>query len=244
MIELAYLLFFTIVLLTGLVAIRYSRVLTEHLSKLINVGAGFIFALIFLHMLPETFSHYHGINPGYWIVGGFLIQVILEVFSGGLEHGHIHQTAGRFPLAIFISLSLHSLLEGMPILGHDHGHGHDHHIDVALVGGILLHKLPITILLVTLLMRSGVSRAKTILSLVLFGLTMPMGSLLNWLLIDTQWLDISTFGTASMGLVVGILLHISTTIVFEQDRSHQFNRIKFTSVMIGLILGSLSIELL
>lgn len=244
MIEVAYLLFFLVVLTTGAVAMRYSATLSTHLPRLINIGAGFIFALIFLHMLPETYQHGEGFRAGYWIILGFLIQVILEVFSGGLEHGHIHQTKGTFPLAIFISLSLHSLLEGMPVLNHDHGHGHTHDLDWPLIGGILLHKLPITILLVTLLIRSGVSKGRTWMALIVFGLTMPLGSLLNWLLIEKEWAHADGFVTASMGLVVGILLHISTTIVFEQDRSHQFNRVKFTSVLIGLILGALSITLL
>jgi hypothetical protein len=36
-----------------------------------------------------------------------------------------------------------------------------------------------------------------------------------------------------MALVVGIFLHISTTILFETEENHKFNMVKFIAIIIG-----------
>jgi uncharacterized membrane protein YadS len=39
-------------------------------------------------------------------------------------------------------------------------------------------------------------------------------------------------------LLVGILLHVSTTILFESTDGHQFNLLKFVSVILGFLLSA------
>jgi zinc and cadmium transporter len=38
------------------------------------------------------------------------------------------------------------------------------------------------------------------------------------------------------GIVTGILLHISTTILFESSEDHRFNLLKFITVVLGALL--------
>lgn len=48
--------------------------------------------------------------------------------------------------------------------------------------------------------------------------------------------DAATFGALN-GLLVGILLHIATTILFETADGHEFNARKFLTVLLGLGLS-------
>ena len=51
-------------------------------------------------------------NLGLYILVGFFIQKILENFSSGVEHGHIHVHT-KVPVSyLLIALVLHSFLEG------------------------------------------------------------------------------------------------------------------------------------
>ena len=53
----------------------------------------------------------------------FLMQTILEFFSKGAEHGHIHthpHTKG-LPWLLFISLGIHAFFEGIPLASVENG---------------------------------------------------------------------------------------------------------------------------
>ena len=54
--------------------------------------------------------------------------------------------------------------------------------------------------------------------------------------------DAHTFGALN-GLLVGILLHIATTILFETADGHEFNGKKFLTVLMGLALSLLTTHL-
>jgi hypothetical protein len=45
------------------------------------------------------------------------------------------------------------------------------------------------------------------------------------------------FHTAAMGLVAGIFLHVSTTILFENQKDHKFNAEKLAVVLLGTALA-------
>jgi hypothetical protein len=42
-----------------------------------------------------------------------------------------------------------------------------------------------------------------------------------------------------MAMVVGIFLHISTTILFEADENHKFNWMKFSIIVLGALVAFL-----
>jgi hypothetical protein len=44
-----------------------------------------------------------------------------------------------------------------------------------------------------------------------------------------------------MAVVIGIFLHLSTTILFESDEGHQYNVRKAISIALGVALGSASV---
>ncbi|MCB0469222.1 MAG: ZIP family metal transporter, partial [Flavobacteriaceae bacterium] len=117
-------------------------IVTDHkrnyLSKLLlSFSGSFLLALTLFDLLPEVYEHLETKQTGVFIMAGILLQVVLEFFSKGAEHGHIHihHDETKFPWLLFLSLCIHSFLEGFPI---------HHHND--MVYGVMVHKIPIAML--------------------------------------------------------------------------------------------------
>ena len=220
----------------GLVVFFKSTPSAKQIKFLLAFSGAFILGISFLHLIPEVFEVKNNYAP-YFILGGFFLQVFLEYFSQGIEHGHIHLHSNKkaFPFAIFLSLCIHALIEGMPINSHAHHH-HDHESNSLLVG-IILHKIPIAITLSSFLIASGSSKMKGILGLILFCSMAPLGMLISEFSVPSEYLNFAT------AFVVGMLLHISTTILFESSEGHKFNITKLLTIIFGIGLAILSVSI-
>ena len=142
---------------------------------------------------------------------------------------------------MMISLSLHSFLEGMPLATvsevggtHDHSHGH------SLLYGIILHHIPVAFALVSMLIASGVSKSKTFIYLVIFASMAPLGAFLGILFQEQALGNFENYYNNIMALVIGIFLHISTTILFESGSDHRFNIYKLLAITTGGLIGVFS----
>ena len=232
------------VLLGGLIVIWVDSYKQKGLIKImLAFSGGFLLAIAFNHFLPELYAanqHYIGL----YIIVGFLLQLLLEYFSGGIEHGHVHVEHGKsMPWMLFISLSVHSFIEGIPLAIPDTHevihHAHEHHSHLSgqsLLLGILFHQTPVAIALMTLLRASSFSARKAWFILSLFALMTPLGLIFGYF---TQ----GSLGNLNMdillAIVVGMFLHISTTIIFEASENHRFNLAKLASILIGVFLALL-----
>ena len=79
---------------------------------MLSFSGGFLLSIAFVHFLPELYESHTPYSIGSFILIGFLIQLFLEYFSGGIEHGHIHiHKNNRVPWSLFISLSIHSFID-------------------------------------------------------------------------------------------------------------------------------------
>ena len=201
-------------------------------------SGGFLLAIAFTHFLPELYRK-NELQTGIWILVGFLVQLFLEYFSGGIEHGHIHvHKDNKIPYMMLLSLSVHSFIEGIPLAGTDtHEHVHhnvigDHHN--SLLVGIILHQFPVAIALMTLLLKSKVSLKKSWLWLMVFGTMTPFG-MYSGLFIDAH--SASFYMDILLAVVVGMFLHISTTIIFETNEDHRFNLSKLVAILLGVGLS-------
>lgn len=63
----------------------------------------------------------------------------------------------------------------------------------------------------------------------------PLGTVANTIL--GQAISIEGFSEKIMGMVIGIFLHISTTILFESGDEHRFNFVKFITIVAGMGLA-------
>ncbi|HSV89015.1 MAG TPA: hypothetical protein VLH61_10270, partial [Bacteroidales bacterium] len=71
--------------------------------------------------------------------------------------------------------------------------------------------------------------------LAVFGLSGPAGVIATTIVGEHFVADMDMFFRFSMAIVVGIFLHISTTILFETDENHRFNLMKFGVIIIGAL---------
>jgi zinc transporter ZupT len=192
------------------------------INLLLAFSGSFLLSVTVLEFLPDIYQSEES-TIGIFILGGILLQIILEYMSGGAEHGHFHLSKEKrnFPFALFISLCIHAFLEGVPIHGNNH-----------LLYAVIVHKVPIAIIIASFLFNTQLSKLKIIFFLVIFGLMTPLGSFVqaNTSILD----DIAVYLDA---IVIGIFLHVSTTILFESSKNHKFNIYKFGVILLGIALA-------
>ncbi|HTO38655.1 MAG TPA: ZIP family metal transporter [Brumimicrobium sp.] len=215
---------------------------------LLSVSGGFLLALSFIHFIPEMYAHSTQ-AIGYYILLGFLLQLFLEYFSRGIEHGHIHADAGMkkgtIPWSLFIALSFHSVFEALPIsamlsgeltgeIAESVGHVHNHALSAeGFLLGIILHNIPLSIALMTLLLASGFNKMKAWILIGIFSIMSPLGMYLGYFGNKGNILNTEVI----LAVVVGMFLHISTTIIFETSDNHKFNLMKLISLLVGVGLA-------
>ena len=202
----------------------------RNIQILLTFSGAYLLAVSVLHLLPELFSHNTNKHIGLYILGGFLIQIILEYFSQGIEHGHFHKR-NVIPFSVLISLCLHALLEGVPLGGHLHDSAQN-----ALLTGIVLHKMPVAIVLMTFFLQSNMTKQKAYFYLLIFALMSPLG-----VFAGNLFTILANYHNEIMAIVIGIFLHISTTILFESTDGHKFSFTKIITIIIGTLLAILSL---
>ena len=218
------------VLLGAGLALLFRKQLKSNLKLLLAFSGAYLLAITSLHLFPEVFGSKQD-HLGVFILVGFLIQIVLEFFSKGLEHGHAHIHEGHLPLGMFISLCIHALLEGMPV-AHNH---HDHASISPMLTGIFLHKIPVSMLLVAVFIKLKTSTFKTLAYLLIFASMAPLGA---WM--AEHWFWLSQFQLPIKAIVIGVFLHIATTILFESTEGHRFNLMKLLTILSGFILAYFS----
>ena len=196
---------------------------TIYTKLLLSFSGAFLLALTLFDLLPEVYEHLEAKRTGLLIMCGILLQIVLEFFSKGAEHGHvhIHKEDSKFPWLLFLSLCIHSFLEGFPI--HQHND---------MVYGVFIHKIPIAALLTSFLLQSTHVKGQAIGFMLVFASMTPLGTFVaNTTSISPEYL------TSINALVIGIFLHISTTILFESSEGHKFNLSKLIAICLGVFIA-------
>ena len=164
------------------------------------------------------------------------ITDVLDHFSGGIEHGHVHLTTsednkkGAFPIGMLGGLCIHAFLEGFPL-----GSVDEHTLEY-LIWGIVVHNIPVSIVLVGFLKHQKISNIGIIASITLFACMTPLGAYL------TQYLNASfpvlvSYQPIALALVIGILMHLATTIFFESIKHHKIQISKFVISLMGVLVA-------
>lgn len=243
-----YLILFLSVIGGGSLAFYVKKNNQSMLQSVLSFSGAYILGISVLHLMPTVFTGMVE-NVGLWVLGGFFIQLVLEQFSGGVEHGHVHaphHAKGQFAIQVMIGLCLHAFMEGMPLsgygeihealTGHDHSHNH-------LLWGIILHKAPAAFALVLLFNMSGFKKKLVVFCLFFFAMMSPLGAASTSFLDSHGWLDPYKM-TIIMAIVVGSFLHIATTILFEVDSSkhHHISIPKMVAILLGLGMAVMTVH--
>lgn len=195
------------------------------LQLLLAFSGAFLLALTIFELLPSVYNASDPKLIGIFIMLGILLQVFLEFFSKGAEHGHVHlqESQGRFPWLLFVSLAIHAFLEGFPVEKHG-----------SIIYGIIVHKIPISVILSIFLLDSKLKLRWVASFIVLFSLMTPLGSLFAAKIPMAE-----AYNSYITALVIGIFLHISTVILFESSEGHRFNIRKLAVIALGIFIASL-----
>ncbi len=241
MISFLYILFLVApILITGSVALLI-RVNQGKLRLLLAFSAAYLFALSIIHLLPEAFEFGQVKQMGLFIVLGFTIQLIIDTFSTGIEHGHVHlhstECNSHLPMGIVIGLFMHSFLEGLPVynINPSQASGINHQ----LVIGLAMHNIPISLAFAGLLKEHEAKAGKRWALLIAFSLMSPLGYFFSYILQNYGLKQYEYFGHIAFAVVIGIFLHISTAILFESSEHHKYNRSKILFMAGGILLAYL-----
>ena len=215
------------------------------LKPLLAFSGAYLFTLTVTHLLPEAWQLLPDApeQVGYWVLAGFFGQLLLEVLSQGVEHGHVHvhhepvSGAGKAPYALVGALVLHSFLEGS-ILVRNPAAGTVSENFYAIVGGVALHHIPAAFALSTLLRLRLGSFRRVWPWLLVFALASPAGILVSNYVVLGELLRGGLYA-ALLGLVAGNFLHVSTTILFETSPEHRLNWAKLAATLAGLTMALL-----
>jgi len=193
-----------------------------NLKLLLAFSGSFLLSLTVIHLLPEVYESQNH-NVGLFIMAGILFQIILEFFSKGAEHGHVHghETMSHIPWLLFISLCIHAFMEGFPV---------SHHHNLAV--GIAIHHLPIAIILTIFFVKAKLDKKAIFVFMLTFAIMTPLGTIIS------DYLPIlNDYYTEITAVVIGILFHISSTIIFESSEGHKFNIAKISMIIFGVVLA-------
>jgi zinc and cadmium transporter len=228
-------LFFSIIL-SGLSFFIFKKTNELALKLCLSFTGAFLFAISVLHLIPSVYQSSDA-HIGIYVLIGFFLQIFIEFFSEGIEHGHIHHHEANektFPFTMMIGLCVHSYLEGMPLSGKITVGNNSNY---SLLTGIILHHLPVAFALMSMLMLSGIKKYAAVFYLILFASMAPLGSLTSHFLNEKLMMDSQVYFDRVMAIVIGIFLHISTTILFESNKNHRFNLYKLFVIVCGAFLA-------
>ena len=103
--------------------------------------------------------------------------------------------------------------------------------------GIVVHNIPISLTLMSLFLHYGCSKGRAFIYLMIFALMTPLGSVISNILDASLTTSLSTYFNYILAVVIGIFLHVSTSILFETEENHHYNLQKFVTVCIGLAVA-------
>ncbi|MBC8045484.1 MAG: ZIP family metal transporter [Fimbriimonadaceae bacterium] len=216
---------------------------SEFLNILLSFSGAYLLGVVVLHLLPEVFAqtvqtttaHAHNYSIAIFILLGFFIQLIIVQFTRGIEHGHMHlheHLSKGYVFGVLFGLGVHAFMEGLPLADRSN----DMH---AVYWAIVLHKIPETFALATVLFFSYKNSVTASVLILFFALLTPLGSFAGKYLSEDAAINMHIL----IAIVCGSLIHISTTIIFEASgKAHKISLYKFLAIVVGAAISLLTLE--
>lgn len=211
--------------LLGVFLGKYFGDRTKFAKNLLVLSAGFLITICLNEVFPEVY-HSDKENIGIWVIGGVLLQMLLENLTKGFEHGHFHQhQEGKniLPFALMLGMFIHAFLEGIPL-------ANEQNFLSPYLWGILFHNIPISFVLGAFLVQKKRFSTSSWLVISIFAVASPLGLILgNYFNPELK--------VYFLALVGGIFLHISSVIIFESSKNHNIDWTKIFMVVSGVALA-------
>ena len=217
-----------VAVIIGAAIVLFTKPNKGFIQFLLAFSGAYLLSITILHLLPEVYET-QNTTIGIFILIGIFIQSILEYFSKGAEHGHvhIHGKVTKIPWLLFIGLGIHAFFEGIPLASKTLQ---------PLVWAIFIHKIPVAIILTTFLMQTKLSKYIITGLLASFAIMSPLGCI-----IFEKIPFLTKYTTEITAIIIGIFIHISSIILFETNENHHFSLKKFTAIILGFAIAFLSL---
>ncbi len=229
------------IIISGSLAL-FIKINQTNLRLLLALSAAYLFSISIMHLLPEAYAQQHVKKIGFYVVLGFCLQLVIDTFSTGIEHGHVHlhstSCKTHLPYGIIIGLMLHSFLEGLPIYNANASSA-SNALNYQLILGLAIHNIPISIAFISLLREHNSNKQKIFTLLILFSIMTPLGYLASFTLHTIGLSSYHYFSHIAFAVVIGIFLHLSTAILFETSEHHKYNYAKMAIMVLGIVLAYL-----
>ena len=223
-----YLYPFLSVIIGSIIVLFLSKKAIQINSQLTLAFSGaFLLSITLFDLLPNIYlenvlnDNYDQKLTGLMIMTGVLFQVILEFFSNNAKYDELDTNKNKLPWVLLVSLSIHAFIEGFSI-----------RIDQNILYGIFIHKIPIAFIITTSLLSTKIKKFKILIFIIFFSLMTPLGTF-----VSNNSDQLLNYSSLIDSLVVGVLLHISTTILFKTSEGYKFNLVKMALVVAAIILA-------
>lgn len=194
----------------------------KKLAKFILIlSAGFLITICLNEIFPEVYLS-NKPHIAFFVIGGVLLQMLLEILTKGFEHGHFHHHSEEaiLPVTLMFGLFIHAFIEGIPLANETSGLS-------PFLQGILIHNIPISFILGAFLFKNKKFSTTSWIIIILFALASPLGMFLG------KYLN-PDYQVYFLAIVAGIFLHISSVIIFESNKNHNIDWEKTLAVILGI----------
>lgn len=223
MIVFSYLILILTCLLSGSFALVFQK--NEKIIKAVEVfGGAFLLAVCFLDILPSIYTKIAIDNNtnlfliiGLFVLFGFFLQLILEFLPQS-------KSKRSNAMMLLLGVSLHAFFEGFALVTFGK-------INTLLLIGIIIHNIPLAIILINSFMAMNISKKKSFILLFLFSIMGPLGAIINNIIPV-----FSKYNEFILAFVVGILLHVSVSILFDTKENNKYNFIRLLIVVIAFVI--------
>lgn len=157
----------------ALVVVGHRRAQVRVLESFIAIGAGFMIAVALGEVVPEAFA----LDPraaAYYLVAGYLaVHLAQHVLTPHFHFGEeTHTVSPITSVSALIGLLLHTFFDGVAIAS---GFEVSNTLGVLLFTAVFLHKLPEGLTMASLMLASGLGRARALLAAGALGVATVLG---------------------------------------------------------------------
>lgn len=160
-------------LVGALVVVRRRPAQVRVLESFIAIGAGFMIAVALGEVVPEAFARdAHGAAI-YLVAGYFAVHLAQHVLTPHFHFGEeTHSVSPVASVSALIGLLLHTFFDGVAIAS---GFQVSDQLGVLLFTAVFLHKLPEGLAMASLMLASGLGRARALLAAAALGVATVVG---------------------------------------------------------------------
>ena len=207
---------------------------------LIALSAGFLLALVFFELIPESISLLGATSSLYIVIGFGMLHFFEHTIVGHLHFGEethadvmVSRTAS---ISAFSGLFIHAFFDGLSISA---GMQYDFYIGLLVFIAILLHKLPEGLTIASIMLAANQPRKTALIASLLIGIATMLGIFTVFLIaeVDAKAVGIAFAFSAGAATYVG-----ASDLIPEINRSG--NRITPLIVFGGMLLFYISQRLL